>query len=103
MLRCRHENREHRRPEEPAQRIPPTRAKWIVKDRNLPVARISPYRLKNLSDEERQLAASGVLKLPEKETTKWDKFWDEFWALPSANLSEEAAMRAVLEERAEGR
>ena len=75
----------------------------IVKDRNLPVARISPYRLKNLSDEERQLAASGVLKLPEKETTKWDKFWDEFWALPSANLSEEAAMRAVLEERAEGR
>jgi len=44
-----------------------------------------------------------VLKLPEKETTKWDKFWDEFWALPSANLSEEAAMRAVLEERAEGR
>src|SRR5271165_7176219 len=75
----------------------------IVKDRNLAVARISPYRLKNLSDEERQLAASGVLKLPEKETTKWDKFWDEFWALPSANLSEEAAMRAVLEERAEGR
>lgn len=75
----------------------------IVKDRNLPVARISPYRLTNLSDEERRLAASGVLKLPEKETKKWDKFWDEFWALPSANLSEEAAMRAVLEERAEGR
>ena len=50
----------------------------IVKDRNLPVARISPYRLKNFSDEERQLAAAGVLKLPEKETTKWDKLWDEF-------------------------
>ena len=29
--------------------------------------------------------------------------WDEFWAMPSANLSEEAAMTAVLEERAEGR
>ena len=75
----------------------------IVRDRNLPVARISPYGVGDLSEEERQLVAGGALKLPEEEPTNWDEFWDEFWALPSANLSEEEAMRAVLEERAEGR
>ena len=71
----------------------------IVKDRNLPVARISPYALEDISEDERQLVASGAMKLPEKEVMNWD----EFWSTPSANLSEEAAMAAVLEERAEGR
>lgn len=75
----------------------------IIKDRNTPVARISPYSPSDLSEEERQLVASGALRLPDEETANWDQFWDEFWALPSANLSEEAAMRAVLEEREEGR
>ena len=71
----------------------------IVKDRNLPVARISPYALKDVSEDERQLVASGAMKLPEREVMNWD----EFWSTPSANLSEEAAMTAILEERAEGR
>ena len=35
----------------------------IVKDRNLPVARISPYALTDLSEDERQLVASGAMKL----------------------------------------
>jgi hypothetical protein len=53
----------------------------------------------NLSEEERQLVASGAMKLPKQGTMNWD----EFWAMPCSNLSEEDAMRAVLEERAEGR
>jgi len=75
----------------------------IVKDRNQPIARISPYPQTEISDEERQLVASGVLKLPREETADWDQFWDEFWALPSADLDVQTAMRAVLEEREEGR
>lgn len=71
----------------------------IVRDRDLPIARISPYPATEISENERQLVASGAMKLPERGRTDWDKFW----AMPSANLSEEAAIRAVLEEREEGR
>jgi prevent-host-death family protein len=74
----------------------------IVKDRDQPIARITPYPQIELSDQERQLVAAGVLKLPEENTTDWDEFWEEFWALPSADLDMKTAMRAVLEEREEG-
>ena len=74
----------------------------IVKDRNQPIARILAYDASGLSPEERQLVASGVLKIPEKGTTDWDEFWDEFFALPSASLSQERAIRTVIEEREEG-
>jgi prevent-host-death family protein len=70
----------------------------VVVSRGVPVARILPIPT-SISEEERQLVASGVLKLPEVETMNWE----EFWAMPSANLSEEDAMKAVLEEREEGR
>ena len=74
----------------------------IVKDRNEPIARILAYDAAGLSLEERQLVASGVLKIPEKDTTDWDKFWDEFFALPSTSLNQERAIRTVIEEREEG-
>jgi len=57
----------------------------------------------DLTEEERQLVASGLLKLPEKEVKDWNKFWDESLALPGPNLSQEEAIKAVLEEREEGR
>lgn len=75
----------------------------LVKDRNQPVARLSPYRVTDLPEEERQLVATGVLKVPERPAADLDKFWDEFWAMPSADLSAEDAVRAVVEEREEGR
>ncbi len=74
----------------------------IVKDRNQPVARISPYTTSELSDEERELVASGALRLPEEETADWDKFWDEFLGAPAPGGSEQAGVRAVVEEREEG-
>jgi len=75
----------------------------LVKDRDIPVAHISPYRGNNLEEEERQLVAAGVLKSPKKTIRDWDKFWDAFWAIPGANLTEQEAMQAVLDEREEGR
>ncbi len=70
----------------------------VVVSRGVPVARILPIPT-SISEEERQLVASGQLKLPEEEGMDWE----EFWAMPSANLSEQEAMKAVLEEREEGR
>jgi len=38
----------------------------IVRDHNLPIARIVPLSLIDVSEEERQLVASGAMKLPER-------------------------------------
>lgn len=74
----------------------------IVRDRNRPVARIVPYTLDDLSERDRILVESGILKLPEKPVRDWKKFWDEFWALPAPNVSRDVAVQALLDEREEG-
>ena len=62
----------------------------IVRDRDVPVARIIPFRTANVSDEEARLAAAGILKLPEREMD-----WDAFWALPRPEVSDEAVKEAI--------
>ena len=52
----------------------------------------------DLTEEERQPVACGLLKLPEKEVKNREKSWDNFCAMPSPNSSEKAAIRAILEE-----
>ncbi len=74
----------------------------LVKDRNQPIARISPYKQTELSDDERELVASGALKMPEEETANWEDFWDEFFALPGARVSQNVIIQAVVDEREEG-
>lgn len=74
----------------------------IVKDRDQPVARISPYDVKGLSASERRLVAAGALKLPEVPTPDWDKFCDEFFARPGAKIDPKKLIRAVIKEREEG-
>jgi prevent-host-death family protein len=74
----------------------------LVKDRNQPIARISPYKQTEQSDDERQLVASGALKMPAEETANWGEFWDEFFALPGAGLKQNAIIQAVVDEREEG-
>jgi len=66
----------------------------IVRDRNLPVARILPIDNANLSEHERQLVASGAMKLPQQEMD-----WDAFWALPKVKVSRKAALKALKESR----
>ena len=74
----------------------------IVKDRNQPVARISRYDTSALSASERRLVASGALKMPEEDTPNWGEFLDEFFARPRANITQDAIVRGVIEEREEG-
>ncbi|HEX4067154.1 MAG TPA: type II toxin-antitoxin system prevent-host-death family antitoxin [Acidobacteriaceae bacterium] len=66
----------------------------IVKDRNVPVARILPIRHAGLSEGEAQLVAEGKMKLPEKEID-----WDEFFALGKADVPHDVALKAALESR----
>lgn len=66
----------------------------IVKDRNVPVARILPFHHAGLSEEEAQLVAEGKMKLPEKEMD-----WDEFFSLPTGNVSRAVALKAWREGR----
>jgi len=66
----------------------------VIKDRNVPVARILPINRSGLSDEEAQLVAEGKLKLPEREMD-----WDEFFAMPTANVPREIALKAWREGR----
>ncbi len=71
----------------------------IVVSRGMPLARVSP--IPRLNEHDRKLVASGQMKPPLKRMTPAD--WKRFWAMPAANLSVKQAMRAVLEEREEGR
>jgi len=66
----------------------------VVKDRNVPVARILPIHATDYAAEEAQLVASGALKLPEQEMD-----WEAFWAMPRANVSHDAAVQAVIDSR----
>ncbi len=66
----------------------------IVRDRNLPVARILPIDNADLSEHERQMVASGAMKLPQQEMD-----WKAFWALPRPKVSHKRAVEAALESR----
>jgi prevent-host-death family protein len=74
----------------------------IVRDRNMPVAKIVPYVPESIEEQEQILIARGVLRPPKNPPQDWEKFWEEFWAMPGADLDDETAKRAVLEEREEG-
>lgn len=74
----------------------------IVKDRNQPIARITPYNVSGASESERRLVARGALKPPEEETTNWDEFLDEYFTRPGAKISQQAIVRAVIDEREKG-
>jgi prevent-host-death family protein len=70
----------------------------VVRDRNVPIARIVPLSPAELSEEERQLVASGAMRLPARAID-----WKEFWSLPAGRVSRDVAVRAVCDEREEGR
>ncbi len=66
----------------------------VVRDRNVPVARILPFRQGSDWDQEAQLVASGAMKMPEEEMD-----WDEFFRTPAGNVQQEIAVAAVIDSR----
>jgi len=69
----------------------------VIRDRNLPVAKLVPFSAENASEEELLLAAQGKLRLP-KERLDLRKFWK----MPMPRVSGDKATRALLAEREEG-
>jgi len=74
---------------------------FVIRDRNLPVAKLVPFSATDTSAEELALVASGELRLPEK---PFDE--EAFWALgageaPSAKLT--AALADVITREREER
>ncbi len=66
----------------------------VVRDRNVPVARILPFRQDAGWERESQLVASGGLKMPEEAMD-----WDQFFRAPAGNVSKDLAVEAALESR----
>jgi len=67
----------------------------VVRDRNVPVARILPFTLPlpaegDYAAEEAYLIATGQMKPAEREVD-----WKAFWAIPTGNVSDEAVKEAI--------
>jgi antitoxin (DNA-binding transcriptional repressor) of toxin-antitoxin stability system len=70
-----------------------------IRDRNTAVAQIIPFPHNDgLSDEERELVADGIIRMPEK---PWDPA--AFLAMPRPTVKGNALTQALLDEREEGR
>ncbi len=72
----------------------------VIRDRNLPVAKIVPFDAGNASDLELRLVAEGKMKLPEKPLTK--KRLDEILKLRIPTPRGKRLSQVVTEEREEG-
>jgi antitoxin (DNA-binding transcriptional repressor) of toxin-antitoxin stability system len=71
----------------------------IIRDRNTAVAQLTPLPVDDdLTDEERELVAAGLIRLPEK---PWNI--EAFDHLPLADVDGNALTQAILDEREEGR
>jgi prevent-host-death family protein len=70
----------------------------VIRDRNLPVAKLIPFVADNASEEELALVAAGVMRLPEKPLNI-----DQLWKTAKATVRENAATQAILDERDESR
>lgn len=69
----------------------------VVRDRNMPVAKLVPFSAENADDEELMLVAAGKMRLP-----KIRLDWKKFSAIPTGSVAGSKAIRAVLEDREEG-
>ncbi len=65
----------------------------IVRDRDLPIARISPCKTETLSEIDRPPYCGWSDEAASHGPVNWKKFW----SMPGPNLSEQGARRAILE------
>ncbi|MFN0085870.1 MAG: type II toxin-antitoxin system Phd/YefM family antitoxin [Blastocatellia bacterium] len=72
-------------------------AEILIKDRDLPIARIVPLKFDDQDQEMIAMAARGKVRLGE------GVIGEEFWEMPAPKVSAEALRRAVEEERDDAR
>lgn len=70
----------------------------VIRDRNLPVAKLVPFSAEGADAQELKLAAAGKLRLP---TVQLDV--REFLEVPTGTVKGNKAIQAIIAEREEGR
>lgn len=70
----------------------------VIRDRNLPVAKLVPFKAENASEEELLLVAAGKMRLPERELDL-----KRFHRMPAGRVKGSKAVQALLADREEGR
>jgi prevent-host-death family protein len=68
----------------------------IIRDRNLPAAKLVPFLAEDTDDEELILVAAGKMRLPK---TRLDQ--RKLWKIPTGSVKGNNAIQAVLDDREE--
>jgi prevent-host-death family protein len=71
----------------------------VIRDRNLPVAKLVPFEVGDATEEELRLVAQGKMKLPERPLSDLDEIWK---IPPTKKLKGRKAIEALLADRDEG-
>ena len=69
----------------------------VIRDRNLPVAKLVPFRADGASDQELLLVAAGKMSLPRSRVDV-----DRLLRIPTGRVTRSRAVQAVVDEREEG-
>ena len=68
----------------------------LIRDRNLPVAKLVPFSAGDADEEELTLVAAGKMRLPKARLDL-----RKLWAIPTGSVTGNKAIQAVLEDREE--
>ena len=68
----------------------------VIRDRNLPVAKLIPFSAGDASDEEMMLVAAGKMRLPEVPLNV-----EELWKIKTGSVESSDAIAALLSDREE--
>jgi prevent-host-death family protein len=68
----------------------------VIRDRNLPVAKLVPFSAEDADDQDLILVAAGKLRLPKARINR-----RAFWKIPTGKVSGHKAIQAVVAEREE--
>ena len=70
----------------------------VIRDRNLPIAKLVPFPGGDASEDELILAAAGKMRLPRGRLDR-----QALWKIPTGSVRGNPAVEALLAEREEGR
>jgi prevent-host-death family protein len=67
----------------------------VVRDRNVPVARILPFTLPLPPEGDHEAEVAYLIATGQAKPPKQKMDWEAFWALPAGNVSDEAVKEAI--------
>ena len=71
----------------------------VVRDRNVPVARILPFTLPLPPEGDHEAEAAYLIATGQAKAPKQKMDWEAFWALPAGNVPHDIAVQAVIDSR----